>query len=226
MEVLHGGEFQCRLSKRFSHRGQRFRSSFPSLTLRRNTAIRPSGSAPATAAATGAGRATATCRRPQQADIRSNTKPVAPANKRPVEQQAKPAPVAPLTEEQIAAKAAVDELLARDPALLAAKQTPDPTLARAAAAKHNAQEAKLAALKAQQEVEAARSKEKNKAREDAKAAAPSAPVHPVLRMPAPEATDGAKPVAIDPLRQRYRLLPENVRCGTSAPAVAFFQAVL
>ncbi len=75
--------------------------------------------------------------RPQpQADIRSNTKPVAPANKDPVEQQAKPAPVAPLTEEQIAAKAAVDELLARDPALIAAKQIPAPALVRAAAAKH------------------------------------------------------------------------------------------
>ena len=111
---------------------------------------------------------------PQRADIRSNTKPVAPANKGPVEQQAKPAPVAPLTEEQIAAKAAVDELLARDPALIAARQTPDPALARAAAARHNAQEAKLAALKAQQEVEVAKRREieeKNKAREDAKATA-------------------------------------------------------
>ena len=88
--------------------------------------------------------------------------------------------------------------------------------------RHNAQKAKLAALKAQQEVEAVKRREigeKNKAREEVKAAAlkakqdaqaknarpkddltrnkpapttasvsqaPSAPVQPVLRMPAPE----------------------------------------
>jgi hypothetical protein len=167
--------------------------------------------------------------RPQQADVRSAAKPAVPARK-PVEQAAaqpapaaaKPATVAPLTEEQIAAKAAVDELLAREPALVAAKLIPDPALVRAAAAKHSAQEARFAALKARQEAEAAKRREieeKNKAREEAKAAAlkarqdaqamngkpkfepakskpapaavfvpqaPSAPVRPVLRMPAPE----------------------------------------
>ena len=112
-------------------------------------------------------------------------------------------------------------MLAREPALVAAKDIPDLTLARAAAAKHNAQEARLAALKAKQEAEAAKRKgldEKNKAREEARAAAmkpkqnlqadgrpklelgksnpeaakasapaaASAPVQPLLRMPAPE----------------------------------------
>lgn len=127
--------------------------------------------------------------RPQQVDTRSATKPVAPAKKsveqaakpapitsavKPVEQVAKPAPVAPLTEEQAAAKAAVDELLAREPALIAAKAIPDPALARAAAAKHNAEEARLAALKAKQEADATKLRElqeNNKAREEAKAAA-------------------------------------------------------
>ena len=74
----------------------------------------------------------------------------------PVEHRARPAPAVPLTDEQIAAKAAVEALLAREPALNAAKDIPDPALARAAAARHDAQEQKMAALKAQQEVEAAR----------------------------------------------------------------------
>ena len=89
---------------------------------------------------------------------------------RPVE---KPAPV-PLTDEQLAAKAAVDELLARDPALVAAKEIPDPALYRAAVAKHNAEEARRAALIARQEAESARRKdldEKNKVRDEAKVAA-------------------------------------------------------
>ena len=84
------------------------------------------------------------------------------------------APSAPLTEEQLAAKAAVDELLAREPALAAAKERPDPALARAAAAKHDARRARLAALKAKEEAAAAKRQEiadKTKARDDAKAAA-------------------------------------------------------
>jgi hypothetical protein len=87
---------------------------------------------------------------------------------------AAPAPATPLTEEQIAAKSAIDELLARDPALSAAKQVPDPALAKAAAAKHNAEERRLAALKAKEEAEAAKRRdreEKNKAREEARTAA-------------------------------------------------------
>ena len=101
-------------------------------------------------------------------------KPAEPA-RQSVEHRAKPAPAVPLTDEQIAAKAAVDALLAREPALNAAKAIPDPALARAAAARHDAQERKLAALRAQQDAEAARRREleaKNKAREEAKTAAP------------------------------------------------------
>lgn len=103
-------------------------------------------------------------------------KPAEPA-RQSVEHRAKPAPAVPLTDEQIAAKAAVDALLAREPALNAAKAIPDPALARAAAARHDAQERKLAALRAQQDAEAARRREleaKNKAREEAKTAAPQA----------------------------------------------------
>ena len=112
--------------------------------------------------------------RPQPALPQS--KPAKPAST-PVEHRARPAPAVPLTDEQIAAKAAVEALLAREPALNAAKDIPDPALARAAAARHDAQEQKLAALKAQQEAEAARRREleaKNKAREEAKTAAPKA----------------------------------------------------
>lgn len=112
--------------------------------------------------------------RPQPALPQS--KPAKPAST-PVEHRARPAPAVPLTDEQIAAKAAVEALLAREPALNAAKDIPDPALARAAAARHDAQEQKMAALKAQQEVEAARRREleaKNKAREEAKTAAPKA----------------------------------------------------
>src|SRR5262249_30406155 len=121
--------------------------------------------------------------RPPQTDARSSSKtatapvapkPAAPINpgtpvKKPVEQVAKPVLVAPLTEEQIAAKAAVDELLAREPALSAAKERPDPALARAAAAKHDAEDRKLAALKAKQEAGAVKLRDmeqKNKAREE------------------------------------------------------------
>ena len=118
--------------------------------------------------------------RPQPAMPQSKqskqSKPAEP-DSTPVEHRAKPAPIVPLTDEQIAAKAAVDALLAREPALNAAKAIPDPALARAAAARHDAQERKLAALKAQQDAEAARRREleaKNRAREEAKPAAPQA----------------------------------------------------
>jgi hypothetical protein len=84
---------------------------------------------------------------------------------------AKPTP--PLTEEQIAAKAAVDDLLSRDPALLAARELPDPRLIRAAAAKHDADERKAALLKAKREADEAKRREltERKAREDARLAA-------------------------------------------------------
>jgi hypothetical protein len=98
----------------------------------------------------------------------------AAAVKKPVAQTThKPAPAVPLSAEQLAAKAAVDELFAREPALAAAKEKPDPKLAREAAAKHSAQEKKLAALQAKEAAAAAKRKEsaeKIKAREDTKAA--------------------------------------------------------
>ena len=108
--------------------------------------------------------------------VDSARKAVAPAKRpvEPVEEVVKPVPVEPLTEEQIAAKAAVDELLAREPALMAAKNRPDPALAKAAAARHNAQEQKLAALKAKEDAAAAKRKEiadRIKSQEDARAAA-------------------------------------------------------
>jgi hypothetical protein len=84
-----------------------------------------------------------------------------------------PAPPPPLTEEQIAAKAAVDELLAREPALWAAKDRPDPALAKAAAEKHRQQELQKAKLQAQQEAAVARRQaiaEKPRAREEKVAA--------------------------------------------------------
>jgi hypothetical protein len=81
--------------------------------------------------------------------------------------------MSPLTEEQLAAKLAVDELMARDPALLAARERPDPRLARAAAAKHDAEERKRALLLAKQEADQARRKElaERKAHEGARLAA-------------------------------------------------------
>ena len=107
-----------------------------------------------------------------------------PAPKKPANERVKFAPaapinppaaaVAPVSEEEAAAKAVIDELIARDPALAAVREKPDPALARAAAAKHREQELKLAALKAKEEAAAAKHKEiadKTKAREDAKAAA-------------------------------------------------------
>lgn len=84
---------------------------------------------------------------------------------------AKPAP--PLTEEQIAAKTAVDDLLSRDPVLLAARELPDPRLTRAAAAKHDAEERRNALLRSKREADEARRREltERKAREDARLAA-------------------------------------------------------
>lgn len=102
-------------------------------------------------------------------------KPAAVAVRQPVEALVKaappPPPALPLTEEQLAAKAAVDEILAREPALAAAKERPDPKLSNAAKARHDAHEQKLAALKVKEEAEAARRKhleDKNKTRNDAK----------------------------------------------------------
>lgn len=76
----------------------------------------------------------------------------------------------PLTEEQIAAKNAVEELLSREPALWAARERPDPALAKAAAEKHRQQELQFAALHAE-EVRRREQAEKTRAREDSKTAA-------------------------------------------------------
>lgn len=79
-------------------------------------------------------------------------------------------PPAPLTEEQMAAKTAVDELLQREPALWAAKDRPDPALAKAAAEKHRQQDL----LKAKEEAAAARRRalaERNGGRDEARVAA-------------------------------------------------------
>jgi hypothetical protein len=93
---------------------------------------------------------------------------------KPTGKPATTAPPSPLTEEQLAAKAAVDELISRDPALAAAREQPDPRLAQAAAARHKAEEQRLAALRAKEDAAASKRKDSNgkiKAREDAKAAA-------------------------------------------------------
>ena len=65
-------------------------------------------------------------------------------------------------------------MLARDPALNAAKEIPDPKLAKAAAAMHDAQERRLTMLKAKEGVAIAKRREleeKSKAHEEAKLAA-------------------------------------------------------
>ncbi len=105
---------------------------------------------------------------------------VAPSSARPAvvapprrPETAKVAPPPPLTEEEIAAKAAVDEILEREPALAAARERPDPRLVRAITAKHDEQERRLAARKLKEESEEARRKkaaEKLKARQHGKAA--------------------------------------------------------
>ena len=97
----------------------------------------------------------------------------APAVKKPADQTPKraPAPAAPLSAEELAAKAAVDELMAREPALAAARERPDPKLAREAAARHDAEEKRRAALQARQETAAAKHKaiaDKIKTRDNAK----------------------------------------------------------
>ncbi len=87
---------------------------------------------------------------------------------------AKASPPPPLTEAELAAKAEIDELLSREPALAAAKERPDPRVARAAAAKHDAELQRLAALKTRDEADAAKRRdiaEKAKGRDAAKAAA-------------------------------------------------------
>jgi len=96
--------------------------------------------------------------------------PPAVAAAKPV---AKPVPTPPLTEEQVAAKSAVDELLSRDPVLLAARELPDPRLSRAAAAKHDAEERKAALLRAKRNADDAKRRDltERKAREDARLAA-------------------------------------------------------
>lgn len=159
---------------------------------------------------------------------RSNPSPSSAGSARPVASVGKPTAIAPrgseresakpvsaprpLTEAELAAKAEVDEILSREPALAAAKDRPDLRLARAAAARHDAEVQRLAVLKARDEAEAAKRRqaaEKAKVREDAKAAtqqsrpdkqattlatakpatatvsAPAPASQPVLRMPTP-----------------------------------------
>lgn len=101
-------------------------------------------------------------------------KPPPAATAPPPAAAAKVVPAASVSEGQAAAKVAVDELLAREPALSAAKERPNPALAKAAAAKHKAQERKLAAIRAKDAAAAAKRREiadKNRARVEAKAAA-------------------------------------------------------
>ena len=124
-----------------------------------------------------------------------------------------PAPPPPLTEEQIAAKAAVHELLGREPALWAAKDRPDPALAKAAAEKHRQQELQTAKLQALQKAAAARQQaiaEKNRAREEKAAAlkarhaagARSATQRTAAARSAPAARRGATaPVSREPARR-------------------------
>jgi hypothetical protein len=117
--------------------------------------------------------ATATSVRAQKAPVVAARAPIAAVSK-PASQPVRTAPPPPLTEEQLAAKTAVEELLARDPALAAVKERPDPKLAQAAAARHDAEERKLAVARARENVAAAMRKgtpDKAKAREDVKAGA-------------------------------------------------------
>lgn len=113
---------------------------------------------------------------------------------------ARPVTPAPLTEEQIAAKAAVDELLSREPTLWAAKERPDPALARAAAEKHRQRDLQLAALKVREEAEEARRREqaeKTRARDEKTAATktkqnPQANKQQPQAKPTKERTDAVK----------------------------------
>lgn len=70
--------------------------------------------------------------------------------------RAETTPPVPLTEEQIAAKAAVEQLLSREPALAVAAERPDPEIARAAAARHDAEQRRAAAQLAKEEAAAKR----------------------------------------------------------------------
>jgi hypothetical protein len=118
---------------------------------------------------------------------------------------AKPTP--PLTEEQIAAKAAVDELLSRDPVLLAARELPDPRLTRAAAARHDAEERKSALLRAKREADEAKRREltERKAREDARLAALKS--KPESQAKPAKANSGAPPARPDANRAAAPAVP-------------------
>jgi hypothetical protein len=115
--------------------------------------------------------ATARSARAQKMPVVTARTPTAAVSK-PASQPVRTAPPPPLTEEQLAAKAAIEELMARDPALAAAKERPDPKLAQAAAARHDAEERKFAVARARENVAAVMRKgaaDKAKAREEAKA---------------------------------------------------------
>ncbi len=109
--------------------------------------------------------------RPNAAVARPATVAAKPPAAEAIKAAPPPPPPVPLTEEQLAAKAAVEELLSREPALAAAKERPDPQLSKVAKARHDAHEQKLSALKVKEVAEAARRKEledKNKMRTDMK----------------------------------------------------------
>ena len=74
----------------------------------------------------------------------------------------------PLSEEELAAKAAADALFEREPALAKAREMPDPALVREAVRRHADRDARLAAEQARHVAEEAKRREleeKNKARE-------------------------------------------------------------
>lgn len=105
-------------------------------------------------------------------------------------------PALPLTEEQLAAKAVVDEILARQPALAAVKERPDPMLARAAAAKHDAQEKSQAARKTK---EAAAEAKRTETGDKSRTRQPAKPVRDKAAETAKSRTAKA-PVAAGPAR--------------------------
>src|SRR5262245_7294295 len=141
-----------------------------------------------------------------------------PAGTKPADQASKPAPApVPLSPEELAAKAAVDELMAREPALAAAKALPDPRLAKAAAAKHDAEEKRRAALQAKEPAAIVQRKEiadKLKTREEAKVAA---------RKTMPLATPSNSKIASVDLRMAA---PNSKKPAASTPGAAAPQPAL
>ena len=117
----------------------------------------------------------------------------------------------PLTEDEIATKAALDSLFEREPALAKARELPDPALAREAVRRHNEREAQLAAQKLKEEARRHELEDKAKAREAPEPAAvqvrqgvtpkPAARPMPMRRVqkPAPATrTTQNRPAALPP----------------------------